>query len=332
MFSDLILIHRPGGKAHATLESTLGLATGVVPGLATAVARSAADQKTSPSHEWFTWQTCLRQIALVERASFESLREANTFFEDDEILLGDEAYRFLLEVICGLHSPLIGETEVYGQFKNKVTQFTIPATPYGSLLKRLFKALFEDAKTIRQAHLKDLGSQSYGSILRRELKGVASIQILGAGQFVAEILPWIAKNDCAISIFARDTEKARQTLGEQKILTYRKIDSGSVENSASVLIVAAPVSHEFLNSWIRSMPSLRRVIDLRADSATFECDANVQAMVQVMKLEELFSAISNNLAHVQLKKAQALAAVVCALDVRQAHVEYRPFGWEDVCA
>ena len=61
------------------------------------------------------WQTCLRRIILFRksegRALTASLPDESEFYE------GQAAYNFLLEVICGLRSPLLAETAVMGQFK-----------------------------------------------------------------------------------------------------------------------------------------------------------------------------------------------------------------------
>jgi glutamyl-tRNA reductase len=315
MFTDLLLIHRPGGKAGATLADDLG-------------------QNLAEAPVWFTWQTCLRQIAVGDEHCFDHSDQNVALHDLDQVLRGEDAYRFLLEVICGLHSPLVGETEVYGQFKNKVAAFSFPETPFGTKLRRVFKALFEDAKAIRQQHLVDLGSQSYGSVLRRELKGFSKIQILGAGQLVVDILPWIAKNDCSISIFARDVAKATRALGGglhiQSLTSSRQLPEHS---EGQVLIIAAPVTNEFVQEWLAGANGVCRIIDLRADSSTCSLTvADGDLDMKIMKLDEVFSLISKNQVLISQRKSAALAAVESAIGERQTYVEYRPFGWEDVCA
>jgi glutamyl-tRNA reductase len=110
----------------------------------------------------FSFQTCLRHLVIASVSA--------ELTSSDEVLVGHDIYRFLLEVICGLRSSLIGETEVYGQFRTAVQLFHGPSSPWGLQATKIFRALFEDAKRIRGEHLKDLGSQSYGSLLRRELR------------------------------------------------------------------------------------------------------------------------------------------------------------------
>ena len=104
---------------------------------------------------WFSFETCLRHIVIADSEVSQEI-ELHSLSHDDRVLRGEEAYRFLLQVICGLHSPLVGETEVYGQFKNAAATFASTSSPWASSLSRVFKWLFEDAKRIRQAHLEDL--------------------------------------------------------------------------------------------------------------------------------------------------------------------------------
>ena len=311
MFSDLFLIHRPGSRSDGVLESipTVG--------------------------EAFFWKTCLRQIAVFQVPNSNGMTEVieagRLDINGSTIMNGNEAYRFLLEVICGLHSPLVGETEVYGQFKLAVSSFKVPSTPWGSQLQRFFKLLFEDAKRIRLHHLEELGSQSYGSVLRRELKNARTIHVLGAGHLVQEILPWVAKDGNEIYIHCRQPEKALAELGVHPGVSYHAIQAGCLNelSHADALVVAAPVSAEWLDQWIPESAgsSLGVVVDFRADSAEDRISG-----FRVLDLSQVFGHIAENQSRIEARKTLALSAVEDAVKVRRLHVEYRPFGWEDVCA
>lgn len=315
MVSDLILIHRPGGKGHATLSAVFGA--------------EAFGRQGARANEIFLWQTCLRQIALTDEAHLNSARAGLS--DDDEIYRGDSAYRFLLQVICGLHSPLVGETEVYGQFKNTVSAFQIPKTPMGTLLKRVFRNLFEDAKRIRQAHLEELGSQSYGSVLRKELKGMKRIHIIGAGQFVRDILPWIAKDGTEVHVHARDVAKARGALGDLGNIEFHSLGEKFSALQAEALLIAAPVSSHWVQSWVPAESRGVFVADLRADSESDPIRL-MEATSRTLSLGEIFSRVSCNQLHLAQRKSAAFDAIEGIVRDRNTHVEYRPFGWEDVCA
>lgn len=49
-----------------------------------------------------------------------------------------------------------------------------------------------EVKKVRTEHIVGLGSQSYGSLLRRNTKDLDSATICGSGQLALEILPWLA--------------------------------------------------------------------------------------------------------------------------------------------
>lgn len=314
MYSDVILIHRPGGQGRSTLLEDLR-------------------RFLKPEDHVFSWQTCLRQIALIDESLLDSVRPA--LLRGDEIYHEDVAYRFLLEVICGLHSPIVGETEVYGQFKNAVASQEPPMTPWGSRLRRLFRALFEDAKQIRQEHLEDIGSQSYGSILRRDLKGLRQLHVIGAGQLVQEILPWLHNEKSEIHVYARDVNRARAAIPAplKEAVNIHNIEERVFARSAEAVIIAAPVTASYMNDWLSNLNSLKFVVDLRADSSTDRVlGTNTSGQIQVIDLNEVFKRLEANQAALEARKAAALRAVSEATIARGGYIENRPFGWEDLCA
>ena len=331
MFSDLILIHRARNQRVSLRQPTANTVGDKLFSVASDASLDlfATDVEVAIRTHWFFWQTCLRQIALGDEAHFEPayLRAG------DEVYRGDAAYRFLLETICGLHSPLLGETEVYGQFKNAVAAFAIPASPFGSQLKRFFRSLFEDAKEIRNAHLVDLGSQSYGSVLRREIKGLRRIHIIGAGQLVEEIIPWLQKDGTSIRVHCRDTQKASRTLAAFPQVEICALEEERAFDGMEALIIAAPVTAQATAQWMdaRAAQKLEFVADLRADSGLDRLVIPTTS-APVLDLDQVFSKISANQALLAKRKAAALEAVEAKVSERGAHVEYRPFGWEDVCA
>jgi glutamyl-tRNA reductase len=310
MTSEILLLHRQGSS---------GFEFGV-----------ASDRERPALHQLFLFNTCMRKIAVFP---LEDLERVERFLKaGDEIYRGEEAYRFLLQTICGLRSPLIGETEVAGQFRNTVGAYQLPATPFGRELGRAFKNLFEDAKRVRQAHLVDLGSQSYGSILRREMKGLRRVHIVGAGHLAQEILPWLAKEGARIHIHARSPEKARHDLASIlkacSGVSVRALDECSDLVRADGLIIAAPVASSWIQEWVPQDANPAVVADLRGD---WREDA-LSGFGRVLGLGELVERISCNRSFLEQRKSAALIEIDQVVLERRSYVEYRPFGWEDVCA
>src|SRR5713101_8350349 len=163
------------------------------------------------------WRTCLRRVLFLnetENASLITAAESEGVPASTvEIYHGDDAYRFLLEVICGLKSPLVGETAVLGQFREFVAQAKFPNTSWGNFLRQLISNLLVDAKRVRHEHLQGLGSQSYGSMVRQHVKGLTSVALLGGGQLAREILPWlIGKTN--VRLFYRNWPHAQELLAD----------------------------------------------------------------------------------------------------------------------
>lgn len=307
MFSELILLHRKGQR---DFELRGGAA--------------------SVSGELWSFRTCLRKILIVSESSLASIQ----LVEGDEVFRGADAFRFCLQVIAGLQSPLIGETEVAGQFRTVVQNFAIPHGPWGHQLKRFFAALFEDVKKVRQKHLTDLGSQSYGSLLRRDLRGCKQIHIVGAGGFVKDLMPWLNKDGAKIVVHARNILKAQQTLNEFSNIEFQSLEQLQV--GAGVLLVAAPIaardlvfSHESSHGDSPGMSSgFDLLVDLRGDAHIDQ----VKFSKKKIDLQELLSRIQANQEFLEAKKRDALCEIEMIVEDRSRSIEYRPFGWEDVCA
>src|SRR6188768_3102899 len=83
------------------------------------------------------WRTCLREVAFV----------GSTHATSSPAVLKDvEAYTLLLEIVAGLRSPLIGETEVQAQFKAFLA--ALDPDRHGHV-QRLGQRVLADVKTIR---------------------------------------------------------------------------------------------------------------------------------------------------------------------------------------
>ncbi|MBN8540963.1 MAG: hypothetical protein J0L82_11300 [Deltaproteobacteria bacterium] len=307
----------------------------------------------------FRWDTCLRTIAIFpEQASGDSTSEGS------EILTGETAYEKLLELICGLHSPLVGETEVFGQFKDAVQKFQRENNSVNEGLSSAFRQAFrawsngllEDAKQIRRNHLQDIGSQSYGSLVRRELRdlGSASIDILGAGRLVADILPWISKPwiskktervSNSLTIHCRDLAKAQQTLagyiapGSSFLLEPLALNKGKFGSTNSpshnsnlprVLLIAAPMSGSEIQNWMKERGrNFELVLDLRGESRGDLLDL-AAGVGRYVSLEEFFQAINETKLIATKRREAALSAVRNRREERETMAYHRPFGWDDV--
>jgi glutamyl-tRNA reductase len=274
------------------------------------------------------WQTCLRRIVLLHKSESHAL--IPTLPDAAEIFEGQAAYNFLLEVICGLRSPLVAETAVMGQFKEFCATARFPMNEWGAFLRRLTSDLLVDAKRVRAHHLEGLGSQSYGGMVRQHLKGVPSVVVLGAGQLAEEILPWIAgKTD--VTICARNLEHAKaltqpfQEIHLEQFAVGKAID----ETRETAVVIAAPVKALDVETWMKTQTTpFVKVIDLRGEA---ESDP-IHSSLPVIRLSEMFAALRNERPKLIARVAAARDDITKAAQRLIEQAQFRPFGWEDLCA
>ena len=274
------------------------------------------------------WQTCLRRIVLLHKS--EKLALIPTLSEAAEIYEGQAAYNFLLEVICGLRSPLVAETAVMGQFKEFCAGARFPTNEWGAFLRRLTSDLLVDAKRVRSRHLEGLGSQSYGGLVRQHLKGVPSVVVVGAGQLAQEILPWIAgKTD--VTVCARNVERA-EPLSEQfeDIHLAQFTLAGTIEETRhTAVVIAAPIKAVDVENWMNSQTTpFVKVIDLRGEA---ESDP-IRSSLPVIRLSEMFAALRSERPKLIARVAAARDEITKAAQRLIEQAQFRPFGWEDLCA
>ncbi len=280
------------------------------------------------------WQTCLRRILILNAndgaSTIAAIENGEMTLPTVDVFRGQEAYRFLLEVICGLNSPIVGETAVMGQFKEFLLGAKFPKNHWGSFLRQLATNLMIDAKRVRHNHLQGIGSQSYGSLVRQQVKGMPSVAVLGAGKLAREILPWLI-GKTKVRVFYRSWEHAKdllETYPEIDLVKYSDADARWQQNEAA-LIIAAPLSADEVSRWRRAQSAnFSKCLDLRGEAASDP----VCADCEVIKLNELFDALRTERERLESHVETARAEIKQLVQRQSQQAQFRPFGWEDLCA
>lgn len=252
------------------------------------------------------WATCLRSLAFTAGAKPDFDLHA-----DDEIYTQERAYQFLLEIICGLHSPIVGETEVFGQFKQFAQAWCEMDPAQMSLVQRLLN----EAKQIRAAHLSHMGTQSYGSWLRKNLQS-NRIHVIGAGHLSQEILPYLAKQG-DVTVHARDPRKVNFH-NQVQSLNNQGFDFGT-------LVIAAPVSAEAVRQWLGGSQPLQ-IFDLRDNSSLDPVRQDA------IPLEHIFGDIRQAKARLLPVVERIKKEILSRAEGLAAQEKVRPQGWDDLCA
>lgn len=252
------------------------------------------------------FRTCLRDVVFLDGDETGVTPGA----EHDTLLENGDAYTRLVEIVCGLQSPLAGETQVQGQFKAFLDTLEPQACGW---LRGIGRQVLTDARVIRERHLRGLGSRTYGSAARRHTRDCAHIALIGAGALAHDIEPYLAGTH-TIDRWTR-TELADAN------------DSRGTSETTAV-IVAAPVDSCTIARVARRYPNLRRVIDLRAEAER----TTIDAAAPVVTLSDIFINTSghDDAESPQVREARRMARQ-CGrrFDTRE---ELHPFGWDDLCA
>ncbi|MAX67434.1 MAG: NAD(P)-binding domain-containing protein [Bacteriovoracaceae bacterium] len=162
---------------------------------------------------FFVLKTCQRTLLVGMKDKFQLY--STSLNDPAKTFSGPSAYTFLLEVICGLQSKLLGENEIVNQFKLAYQEYSQSQLKCNNTLLILEK-LFRDAKNIRTKYLIGLGQKTYSSITRKHIlqKNKANeVLILGSGQLAQDLINQFKKKT-NVYLAARNPNKAH-TLSQE---------------------------------------------------------------------------------------------------------------------
>ncbi len=150
----------------------------------------------------FILKTCQRSI-IVSMKNIPTPSQSHN-------LMGMDAYHFLLEVICGLRSKLLGESEIMFQFREAFQSYLELPTRDSRLIHILSKCI-QDAKLVRTRYLLGIQSKTYAT-LAIELfthKNIDHVVILGSGKLAKNLIRAFQKK-YLLSVCARNELKTSE--------------------------------------------------------------------------------------------------------------------------
>jgi len=274
----------------------------------------------APPRDSVLWRTCLREVIFLD-----SRHAAAT-----GAIVDGSAYAVLVEIVCGLRSPLIGETEVQAQFKTFLASLD-PRThrPLVSLGQRILA----DAKRIRHHHLQGFGAHSYGGLVSTHVPPGARVVLVGAGALATEIAAKLGHRH-PIDQWGRHAPPERPTPATPGWRTpqfrlFSAASSAEVHaNDPSVLVIAAPAASTDLHRIAAGYPQLVAIVDLRsADDRT-----PLASAAPTTTLDDLFAEAGADLAPAAGRVAAARNEIAALGRAYVNRDELRPFGWDDLCA
>lgn len=275
------------------------------------------------------WKTCLRKILFCTEEELKVYQKFLT--KEDHILRGENALSLLLEILCGLHSPIVGETEVLGQFKAFVESRKTLQDPLFADHRKWLNFITTEVKKARAEHLVGIGSHSYGSLLRKYTKDLNTVTLCGSGQLAQELLPWMMDKK-TLQMLCRDPNKLHDIQNSYNNLIVKKYSETGYQTE--VLIIAAPLSDTLIHSLLsQQLGSCAAVFDLRGEENNLANIISEQfPQINYLGLQQFFKDIEDvkKEAHT---KIQNLKVKLYDRAVSFMHrCELRPLGWDDLCA
>jgi glutamyl-tRNA reductase len=169
------------------------------------------------------------------------------------VLKGSDAYQYILEVLCGLQSQLLGESEIVNQFKNSLNEYALSPVKNRNL-SIILEKLLKDAKDIRTKYLSHIGQSTYASIAKKIIgKSVKDVLIIGTGHLALDLLQSLKKSYNVI-MCARNQSKLVQWQQTAHFKTLPWLNLSQIENCPVILnTVGVPnfkiAGPEFFESW-----------------------------------------------------------------------------------
>jgi glutamyl-tRNA reductase len=254
------------------------------------------------SPDYFVLKTCQRTLILSYENDLQHYVTKDTDFVTDQT-----AYEYLLEIICGLKSKLLGENEIVNQFKSAYKDYLQNEKRNNKLIIILEK-LFKDAKEIRSEYLTGIAQKTYASLTRKIIyreNNEEDVLILGSGQLAEDLINQFKKKK-KIYISARNIDKvsALAKIHNLEIIPFPIKDIWA--NFANIVntigFEGELLSPDFFQKWKTINPN-GVFIDLGSPSP-IQTDMNLKD--KVYRLNDIFSegAVTEAYKHNQIQMAK----------------------------
>jgi len=288
----------------------------------------------------FHLETCQRWLWISSsEASIEPLLGA----EGMEVQRGLKAYLFLLRLATGLESEVLGETDIFGQIKTGWREVELSQRSLASVLAPWIQRVFEDTKEIRTRYLQNLGGASYGTLVRKLLKGQQSVLegpvlLVGAGQIAQSISPFLLDSELWLwnRASSRLTSLYQDLSARPRGSRVRKLETLEEEaqawKQAAHVVICIPVDSERdpqrIEWFLQGGSEKRAVIHLGAMKE--QCGA-WRSLPKLYCLNDLFTLQNSlgNVRSVQIAQAEKACEERAKLRALGASLSIC-HGWEDL--
>lgn len=239
---------------------------------------------------------------------------------------GVEAIAHLLRVAIGLDAQVMGEPQILGQVKAAfATALEVGAA--GPELNHLFQHIFNSAKTIRN----DTGlgahaiSASYLTWLMMQrcvpMDQSVSITLVGAGEMIANLVPYLRSPQLNVTIINRTLEHATDLLPTAKVLPHTALLESLAECDIAVFatesyhpLVTREVLEPLLQRRSKPLYCMDLALPRNVEASVAEC-----ANVNLFNLDDIQLWVDEN----QDKRLQAAVLAEEAIQAHSLHYQKR---------
>jgi glutamyl-tRNA reductase len=213
-----------------------------------------SDILTTSGLPHFVLKTCQRLLVVsygAQPATFVTSQSKSS--QKPLILNGADAYQYILEVLCGLQSQLLGENEIVAQFKTSLQLYN-SGIHKNKNLTIILEKLLQDAKDIRTKYLSHIGQSTYASISKKLIgKSHDHVLIIGTGHLALDLLQSLKKT-YKIYMCARNQSKLEQWQRTANFETLAWLDLKTIENYPIILNTVGVPNYklfgpEFFYNW-----------------------------------------------------------------------------------
>lgn len=169
-------------------------------------------------------QTCQRGVVFVEGAA-PSILEDWQHTTDGTLLLGEEAVRFVFELACGLHSRVLGETEILGQVRTALLSARESQTQLGPI-DRWLQSAVAAGKRARSETSIGLGAASLASVVGDVVFATKQrpqcVLVIGAGSLGSRIAEILRSRDPQLELIITNRTQRRADLLAERVAATTK--------------------------------------------------------------------------------------------------------------
>jgi glutamyl-tRNA reductase len=248
------------------------------------------DQDLIKGSQAFCLSTCQRSLI----ASLDSDCAVSSF-AGGRLLHSNAAYSYLLSIVCGLQSRLLGETEIVAQYRTSLMNYSSSPWRNSSLL-RILERILKDAKEVRTQHLQQIGQYSYAGLSKKlllERTPRENVLILGSGA-LAEDLSKVLNRHFPVHILARNRERTENLIQRYKIFNagdwsqWQQIVKGHKAVINTIPNFPHQETHDLIHTWNYTQSDSSRLwIDLSNSPAPNDIKPLPSSVITLGHLFEL---------------------------------------------